>query len=94
MVEATQGLPLSMRKKDIFFVVAFSFFAFSSFFSDSCPAARKASTNPASMKSAYASESGGQLKSPVTTIGIPFSACGPRCPTISRAPATRASSLT
>ena len=28
-------MPLSSRKKDIFFVVCFSFFAFSSFFSDS-----------------------------------------------------------
>ena len=35
MANSSDGLPLSQRKKDIFFVVCFSFFAFSSFFSDS-----------------------------------------------------------
>ena len=35
MANTTDGLPLSQRRKDIFFVVCFSFFAFSSFFSDS-----------------------------------------------------------
>ncbi len=35
MSESGTGLPLSLRKKDIFFVLCFSFFAFSSFFSDS-----------------------------------------------------------
>ena len=35
MTTSSDGLPLSLRKKDIFFVVCFSFFAFSSFFSDS-----------------------------------------------------------
>ncbi|MGB5192876.1 MAG: hypothetical protein WBN70_07830 [Polyangiales bacterium] len=35
MSASIDGLPLSLRKKDIFFVVSFSFFAFSSFFSDS-----------------------------------------------------------
>ena len=35
MAASSDGLPLSMRKKDIFFVACFSFFAFSSFFSAS-----------------------------------------------------------
>jgi hypothetical protein len=35
MTASSDGLPLSLRKKDIFFVACFSFFAFSSFFSDS-----------------------------------------------------------
>jgi hypothetical protein len=35
MTITSDGLPLNLRKKDIFFVVCFSFFAFSSFFSDS-----------------------------------------------------------
>ena len=35
MSTSSDGLPLSLRKKDIFFVACFSFFAFSSFFSDS-----------------------------------------------------------
>ncbi len=35
MSESGTGLPLSLRKRDIFFVCCFSFFAFSSFFSDS-----------------------------------------------------------
>ena len=30
------GLPLAQRKRDVFFVVAFAFFAFSSFYSDAC----------------------------------------------------------
>ena len=35
MEPSTDGTPLSMRRRDIFFVACFSFFAFSSFFSDS-----------------------------------------------------------
>ena len=35
MTTSSDGLPLNLRKKDIFFVACFSFFAFSSFFSDS-----------------------------------------------------------
>ena len=35
MSESGTGLPLRLRRKDIFFVLCFSFFAFSSFFSDS-----------------------------------------------------------
>jgi hypothetical protein len=30
------GLPLSQRKRDAFFIVAFAFFSFSSFYSDAC----------------------------------------------------------